>query len=71
MGLCRSLRMRHKLSAAYEFTRSVQVNRGKIPALPALIRLSQTAPMGLRRSLRLRHGLRHELSAAHEFTRSV
>ena len=41
VGLCRSLRTRHELFAAYEFTRSVRFSRGKIPALPALIRLSQ------------------------------
>ena len=39
MGLCRSFRMRTKLSAAYEFTRSVWFSHGKIPELPVLKRL--------------------------------
>ena len=39
MRLCRSFRMRTKLSAAYEFTRSVWFSHGKIPALPVLKRL--------------------------------
>ena len=59
MGLRRSLRMRRKLSAAYEVTRSVRFSHG-IAGAQALVSNGW-------RSLRMRH----ELSAAYEFTRSV
>ena len=42
VGLCRSLQMRRKLSAAYEFTRSVSFSHGETPALPVSTHLSQT-----------------------------